>query len=380
MMGHDWTRLLRGPTATRGFALPGVIIVLTVLFVVAVPTVLTVQQEWKVSNAIAEATEANEAVEEVTYDLLAAWDTAFFRLGVWDDTTFTDEDDRTKVRFTVTRTAPQLFMLEAHATGSGENVVRSSALTVRASTMDMTPHGLLTVSDGAELGSDAVVEAIDYVVPPDWPSSVCEGSTKRDLPGVTAPDTASINVDPNAWITGSPRLLASPSVNASTLARPAGLDYAALVKAADISISGLGATPIGGCDPKDPASWGDPMNATGTCGDHFPIIHVSNSLTLPPGTRGQGILLVDGDLRFAGDAYFYGLVVTQGGLEMTGTNNRIRGAAYAAKASLQVGYDVNPTIANVSCAFDRIRSAHPELGGGVYPVSSRSWVDLSGTR
>jgi hypothetical protein len=28
--------------------------------------------------------------------------------------------------------------------------------------------------------------------------------------------------------------------------------------------------------------------------------------------------------------------------------------------------------------MDRVRAAHPELGSGVHPVSSRSWLDLSG--
>jgi len=357
-----------------------VIIVLTVLFAVAVPTLLTVQQEWMISEAVVEAAQAEEATEAVTVDLLSAWDTAFYGLGVWDDTTFQRSAAGAQVKFVVTRTSDQLFLIEAHAAASGSDFVHGSALTVRAASQALRPRAALTVADSAYILNEADLIGDDYVVPPGWPSSVCMGSQDRGLAGVLTPDAARVTHGGGAMIRGLPAILTDASVGVSTLDEPAGLPYTALAAAADHTISALGATPLGGCVTSNPAHWGDPTNPTGSCGDHFPIVHFKGDLTLPSGTRGQGILLVDGDLTLPGDVHYYGLVVVRGTLKMTGQANRVRGAVYARFAVLDAGGVVtNTMIYNVSCVLDRVRAAHPELGSGVHPVASRSWVDLSGT-
>lgn len=365
-----------------GFALPGVILVLTVLLAVAVPTLVTVQQEWQVAEATVEAAEADEAAAELTVDLMAAWDTAFFALPVWGDTAFRQETDLASVDFTVTRTSNQLFLIEALTLAHEGGFVRGSALTVRAGGFDLAPQATLTVVDGAEIIGGADAYGIDAVVPPTWPSSVCTGSTVRDQPAVSAPDAALVTIGQGSIVSGVPSVLGDPGISASVLDQPAGADYKVLAEAALHTFPGFTGTPFdGGCDTANPLNWGNVSYPTGDCGDHFPIIHVSGDAILEPGSRGQGILLVDGNLILSGNVYYYGLVVVRGRLTMTGDDNRIRGAAYAGSAVLDAGGSfTNPMLYNVSCVIDRLRAAHPELGEGVRPVSSRSWVDLSGTQ
>lgn len=361
---------------TAGFALAGVLIILTVLFAVAVPTLLTVQQEWKISEAVVEAAEAEEAADALTVDLLAAWDSSFYALGVWQDTTFQEVSDAATVTFTVTRTSDQLFLIEAQAATSGGDFSHGSALTVRAAGLELTPHAALTVGDSATIANGATLSGSDAVNPPDWPSSVCVGSTVRNMPGVLGPMVTLSGG--GVSITGFPSIQQDSSVTLATIAEPGGIPFKTLASQADHTLGTLGGTPTGGCS-SGPLDWGSPSDPTGPCGDHFPIIHLQAGASLPPGTRGQGILLVEGDLTLSGDVAYYGMIVVLGRLQITGLANRIRGAVYAQDASLDAGgASTNPMIYNTSCVMDRVRAAHPELGSGVHPVSSRSWLDLSG--
>lgn len=71
----------------------------------------------------------------------------------------------------------------------------------------------------------------------------------------------------------------------------------------------------GACNRSDPTNWGDGLTRTAPCANHFPIIHIRGDAALR-GLQGQGILLVDGDLRLEGNYEFFGVVVVRGRLEM----------------------------------------------------------------
>jgi hypothetical protein len=217
----------------------------------------------------------------------------------------------------------------------------------------------------------------DAINPPDWPSSVCTGSTIRHLPGVRAPDSSAVQISGTSLVSGYPSVLVDPSVGLWTIATPGGVEFKTLRLEATHTFSSFDGTPApGACDPTNTSNWGAPNDPTGPCGDYFPIIHVGGSAVLNPGTRAQGILLVEGDLSILGNVDFYGMIVVLGNLTAEGDAIRIRGTVYANDAILNSS--TNPLIYNTSCVMDRVRAAHPELGSGVHPVSSRSWLDLSG--
>ena len=80
-------------------------------------------------------------------------------------------------------------------------------------------------------------------------------------------------------------------------------------------------------------NWGEPwypaVPATASvCQNWFPIIYRPGNLKLQGG-RGQGILLVDGDLELAGGVEFFGIVLVKGRLNTTGNGNKINGAVMA---------------------------------------------------
>jgi len=110
----------------------------------------------------------------------------------------------------------------------------------------------------------------------------------------------------------------------------------------------------GECDRADPLNWGDP-GGSGPCADHYPVIHVSGSLTLAGGSTGQGVLLVDGSLRVEAGARFVGIVIVADDITVVGADAALVGAAFALDADRAGGTRVTNggAIRRASCAVRR---------------------------
>ncbi len=133
------------------------------------------------------------------------------------------------------------------------------------------------------------------------------------------------------------------------------------------------------CDTADPSNWGEPRRSEATslaaCRNYFPVVHVTGpGLRIVAGGRGQGVLLVDGDLDITGDFEFTGLIVVRGGVRISGGRTRITGAVMAAGASSDTRNSVAgaATIRYSSCALTEA------LAGAAFaePLGQRSWVQV----
>jgi hypothetical protein len=124
-----------------------------------------------------------------------------------------------------------------------------------------------------------------------------------------------------------------------------------------------------GCDAADPFNWGDPENPHSPCGDYFPVIWVDGNATLY-GVRGQGILLVSGDLNLRGGFVFYGGVRIGGMLTSEGSGGWIVGAASAEGDSARSSLMGDGGIRYSSCALSRALTE----SAGAEPLPSRAWV------
>ena len=373
-------RPAKTPTAVlggAGFALPAILIVLVFLFVVTVPTILAVQQEWKVTEAVLESSEVTEEAEEITVDLLAAWDTSFFALDVWQDTAFQEIATAASVDYRVTRTSETLFLIEATASSLTGSASHASALTVRAGSATVAPTTTLTMLSGDVTA--AIVRGMDQPVP-FW---TCPDAIEQPT-GVVAPDAASFNLGPGGTIYGYPSILYDASLNAGSIAQPADISYQSLTGHADKTLAGgfdavvnpvqSGST----CITSDDFNWGDANDPLDPCGDYYPIVWVQGDAVLQPGSEAQGILLVDGNLRFTGNMRFYGIAIVLGQIEISGSGNDVRGSVVATSANIHDSGGTNAIVYS-SCAVNRVEAAHPELANIVSPISGRSWVDLTGT-
>ena len=124
-------------------------------------------------------------------------------------------------------------------------------------------------------------------------------------------------------------------------------------------------------------NWGEPhRNGAGfiaQCQNYFPVIYGSGTQTkLAAGGRGQGLLLVEGDLEISGGFEWTGLIVAKGGMKISGNGNKITGALLAQDVAIddQNSISGNTTLQFFSCALSKA------IQGSAFaePLTMRSWV------
>jgi cytoskeletal protein CcmA (bactofilin family) len=92
------------------------------------------------------------------------------------------------------------------------------------------------------------------------------------------------------------------------------------------------------------------------------------------GARGQGLLLIEGDLEITGNFEFTGLIVAKGGIKIAGTGNKITGALLAQDVDIGDKNSIsgNTTLQFSSCALNKA------IQGSAFaePLAYRSWAQL----
>lgn len=305
----------------RGFALPVVLLLLMVLSTITVFFLISSSDQQRAGRAMRESAHSFYAADAGVNMVLAQWDSLQYDTlvaapGDSVDLGWVTMDGGATYRakifrvdgsqgmpfysLSVTGVGPPPFggqrtiFVELYGTGGGL-ICCSSAVTGGAA--------------GGEADVSGSVSGLD-TNPPGW-GSVCT-EPLVDKPGVTW-KTNDISGSP----VGDPPEVIDPTMTMGNLFNFGGMDYDDLAAMADIILSGgepsgIGPSesPPGTCDTSDQWNWGDPFNPTGVCGDYFPIIHVTGDLRPSDGTQyGQGILLVDGELRIEDDFDFYGIII-----------------------------------------------------------------------
>ena len=134
----------------------------------------------------------------------------------------------------------------------------------------------------------------------------------------------------------------------------------------------------GSCNTGDVENWGDPLNPTSTCGGYAPIIYAPGDLNLNQG-EGQGILLVEGDLRVQGRFEFYGVVIVRGSMTTAGGGAgaiHFRGAVMAANVNL----DDNRIAGNAQIQYSSCAVIRAQIAAGIgSQLRSRGWLQLFST-
>jgi hypothetical protein len=129
----------------------------------------------------------------------------------------------------------------------------------------------------------------------------------------------------------------------------------------------------GRCELHAAANWGEPLAGAGSvpeCFDFFPVVYSPGDLTLAGG-RGQGVLLVRGDLDLSGGAEFAGVVVVLGRVTTSGAGGRITGTLLVGGSGTSV-LSAGARVSYSSCAVARALGAN----GTPRRLRSRSWAQL----
>ena len=216
------------------------------------------------------------------------------------------------------RMGPNIFLIDItgqdNMTSAGQNNSGGGArqrigMIARIAPIEFGVKASLTTQGGVSVGGNAEIDGTDQT-PTGWASCDPPGPAQagvRDNGGTVGTSGA-------GTVGGNPPVVNDPTITTSTFTTFGGSTYAQLAARATITHPGgnINTNPSfnadGSCNTIDINNWGDPHNPASGCGNYFPIIHVTGSLTVN-GVQGQGILLVDGDLTVNGSWNFYGIVI-----------------------------------------------------------------------
>jgi hypothetical protein len=253
---------------------------------------------------------------------------------------------------------------------------RRYGLLLRLDTPQMNFLGAITTQGTTSIGGNVTINGND-AAPASW-TSCAPGA---NVAGAAISPTTAVNPNGSATLNGNPSVLTTPAAaDTNTYFNYGNTNYASLADSADpwypggTHLNGIAPVTAGATCRKDPANWGEPNHTlpANPCETYFPIIHARGDLKVSNG-RGQGILLVDGDLELASDFTFTGAVIVRRALKMSG-GSKIVGAIMAATASVDENVTLggNTSILYSSCALLAALSAN------AFPKAARQrgWVDV----
>jgi hypothetical protein len=236
----------------------------------------------------------------------------------------------------------------------------------------------LEVLDSAIVKGTTTISGID-TIPFFWQGPYCTARSP-DATGLLMSDTSKIEYN------GTPQIYGDPPIG--EVSDTAGffnfgnVTFDDLVAMADIRlpdgtvIDSLGVYPRpsynadGSCNTADPYNWGDPENPGRPCSDWFPIIYAEGDLGLVGNQAGQGLLLVEGNLKARGGFEFYGPVIVRGTFTQMGTFLAY-GGVKAARGDFGAGTaDVVYSECVVQRALSHISAAKP------VPLQEHAWYQV----
>jgi hypothetical protein len=382
-----------------GFALAVAVFALVVVGVLVTGGFYLARQETRIGVASQRATAAFYVAEQGAMEVMSEWDPATFSaLSDWSTATAADSTDNGTWSVNVTKMSSRLYFLLSTGTvseGSGVygDASRMVGMIARVNTADITPPAALTTQGILKYGGTSEVRGIDEIPDgrsggvADW-TGLCDPDDLGDKPGILINDTLNIvwtgdrpGIEEN--MTGTPTFDEDPTITAESLMTFGDMDWDAMVALANIRLTvdpkTVGPSVVAGeCDTTDKSNWGAPTDPTSVCFNHFPIIYYpgSGELLLSKGI-GQGILLIEGDLKVSGGFEFYGPVFVKGTMTTAGSGGHFWGGVVAANADISENTVLgNAVITFSSCAVNRAILNNPSLTR-VRPVEDRSWVDLS---
>ncbi|HEX7052130.1 MAG TPA: hypothetical protein VF188_18120 [Longimicrobiales bacterium] len=272
--------------------------------------------------------------------------------------------------------------------GRGAGSTRTVGMLVRTRRLQIHQDRAVQVLGQLTVGGNATVDGNDRI-PEGWEESERCRNTGAHA-GVVAKNAVNVDERGSGSIQGEPRVVQDANMDTTSFTQFGDWDYDDLAARAEKVFPG-GTTvnntvptvlPDGECNTADRMNWGDPAHPQGACHFYFPIIHVQGDLTLNSNTRGQGILLVDGDLHIAGGYEFDGIVIVKGIVTNGGGNSVINGITMIMSNGSELGVNSEteltgrPVVAFSSCAIQRA----VEYNSGTaraFPISERSWFDLT---
>jgi hypothetical protein len=281
----------------------------------------------------------------------------------------------------ITRLTNELFLVKSVGTrtdGSGATLAtRSLGQLIRLVEPEIQVNAGLTAIGDVKVTGGAEVTGID-AVPGAWLAGV-DCPALADKAGVRY-NNGSLTTSGQGAVLGSPVSTLDPTLNTSQMKS----DFDKLKALATLTVTSANPAAMGPaytgnpqkCNKAVETNWGEPTLKTDPCFSYFPIIYHNGDLKLQGG-RGQGILLVEGDLAATGGMVFYGPVYVTGTLSTSGNSGqgaKFYGGVIAGNVALDdlTKLAGGALVSYSSCAIKRA------LQGSATPgvLAERSWAQL----
>jgi hypothetical protein len=280
----------------------------------------------------------------------------------------------------LTRLTQRTYWLESQGTAGTAletRTVRRTGMALRYVTPQINFLAALTTNGETKIGGSSIINGNDQA-PPNW---TCPPSVAAK-PGIVNASAANITTSGTAVvISGSPaiKIDAAASDTSTYFNYGEEANWKSLTAMANVRLpSSYNVKPepsiVGGVCVAGLGNWGEPLRATPAtaCETRFPIIYSPGDLDLQGG-RGQGILLVEGELKVSGGFQFYGPVIVRGRLTTQGTGGHFNGGVMAANVNLEQNVVLGDAVISYSkCAIDQALS----MAGVQRPVARRAWARI----
>lgn len=364
------------PRDERGLALVLSLVAMVVIGALITGVFVAGRLEMAGGRSALLATQATEAAEAGMNDMLANWSVAYNTYGIYGDSGFATTNVGPNARYSqvLTRMSGGKYLLRVRGDlmNAAGTVIATRYLGryLRLAIPYLDIQAAVTAQDGITAGGNIDITGFDNA-PPNWTG--CP-------PGVDkagARSSQDINAHGASSVVGSPAEIEYDSTLVdSVFTNPFNsLRAMATLTLAGGTYTGMIPTVTGSptkCNVADPNNWGEPFAAPTVgvvthCQGYFPIIYSPGSMVVNTG-RGQGILLVAGDLNVQGNFIFDGVVIVLGSLQTAGTGNKVTGAVLTMGS--QTSIVGNPDVLYSSCAVARAL----QYSVRAEPLRDRSWA------
>lgn len=381
----------------RGFALAGAIFAMVVIAALIAGAFFAARQELGVGRSSQTYQRAFDAAEAGLNQTVAAWQSGTLNVLAVGATAppmvHTLGGNTGYDTSLVTRLNREMFLIRStgyDGSGSSRRVIGAIA---RLQRIAMNVQAGLTTRGNLRIGGSSFIDGVDST-PTGWTG--CAPATDT-LPGILAQDSSGITTSGCGnlnCVRGDPKVLEDTTVNDSTFFKFGDLDWTELVAMATKVYGTIGG-PLGGtygpynniepvgtattCNQGAQSNWGEPgVPPVGAvlvagCRFYFPIIYVNGSLKLTGG-RGQGILLVEGNMEVQGGFEFFGPVIVRGTVTTQGTGGHFNGGLLAANVNLDQSAVLGDAVIKYSsCAIERALTFNAP--GRL--LNQRSWFEIA---
>jgi Tfp pilus assembly protein PilX len=373
----------------RGIALAVAVFALVIIGALVAATFFAGRVEQQTGQNTMFAGQASEAAEAALTDALSSQSASSLTALVNDPTQVTDlgaftgpSGTYTSATRTIRRLGDNLFLFEAtgaRVNGAGSTIAtRTLGQLIRLNEVDITVNAGLTALGDVKVTGGAEVSGMD-AVPPLWAAQSVSCPPTADAAGVRY-NNGTVSTSGNGTVGGVPATVQDPTLNPTDMQN----NFNQLKALATLTLTSNNPAATEPAYTGNPArcnaaietNWGEPAVKTDPCFDYFPIIYHNGNLKLQGG-RGQGILLVEGDLDATGGMVFYGPVFVTGTLSTSGNSGqgaKFFGGVIAGNVALDdLTKLAGGALVNFSsCALKRA------LGGSAKPAAfnERGWAQI----